>query len=131
MCAELRRLCNNQPMLDPGPPPEILIVAETDAATGDVLLSCRGRLVAGHADEFYESVRKFIPGSRRIVLDFNDLTYMDSSGLGAVIRLYVSAKSAGCDVQLMNLGKGIRKIFGMTNLLSFFTIIGENDIRPL
>jgi anti-anti-sigma factor len=118
-------------MPDPGPPPEILIVVETDAATGDVRVSCRGRLVAGHIDEFDESVRKFIPGSKRIVLDFNDLTRMDSSGLGAVVRLYVSAKSAGCDLQLVNLGKGIRKIFSMTNLLSLFTIIGENDIRPL
>ncbi len=118
-------------MPDQGPPPEILIVAETDAATGDVWISCRGRLVAGHTDEFDEAVRKFIPGSKRIVLDFNDLTRLDSSGLGAVVRLYVSAKSAGCDLQLINLGKGIRKIFSMTNLLSFFTIIGENDIRPL
>jgi anti-anti-sigma factor len=82
-------------MRDPGPPPEILIVAETDAATGDVRVRCRGRLVAGYTDEFDESVGKFIPGSKRIVLDFNDLTYMDSSGLGAVVRLYVSAKSAG------------------------------------
>lgn len=118
-------------MADLGPPPEILIVAETDAATGDVLVSCRGRLMAGHTDEFYLSVRKFIPGSKRIVLDFNDVTRMDSSGLGAVVRLYVSAKSTGCDLQLVNLSKGIRKIFSVTNLLSFFTIIGEDDIQPL
>ena len=124
-------MCNNQPMPNPGPPPEILIVAQTDAATGDVRAICRGRLVSGHADEFYESVRQFIPNSKRIVLDFNELTNMDSSGLGAVVRLYVSAKSAGCAVQLVNLGKGIRKIFRTTNLLSFFTIIGEDDIRPL
>jgi anti-sigma B factor antagonist len=118
-------------MPDLGPPPEILILAETDAETGDVWVSCRGRLVAGNTDEFYEGVRKFIPGSKRIVLDFDDLTRMDSSGLGAVVHLYVSAKSAGCDLQLVNLGKGIRKIFSMTNLLSLFTVIGENDIRPL
>jgi anti-anti-sigma factor len=118
-------------MPDLGPPPELLIVVETDAATGDVRISCRGRLVAGHVDEFDESVREFIPGSKRIVLDFNDLTRMDSSGLGAVVRLYVSAKSAGCDLQLINLSKGIRKIFSVTNLLSLFTIIGENNIRPL
>jgi anti-anti-sigma factor len=116
-------------MPDLAPPPEILIVAETDPATGDVRLSCRGRLVAGYTDEFYQSVRRFIPGSKRIVLDFNDLTYMDSSGLGAVIHIYVSARSAGCEVQLDNLSKGIRKILSMTNLLSFFTVIGENDIR--
>jgi anti-anti-sigma factor len=54
---------------------------------------------------------------------------MDSSGLGTVIRLYVNAKAAGCDLQLVNLSQGIRRILSMTNLLSFFTIVGENDIR--
>jgi anti-sigma B factor antagonist len=125
------RICNNQPMTDPGPPPEILIVTEIDPATGVLRVGCRGRLVAGHTNEFYESVRALIPGSKRIVLDFNELTHMDSSGLGSVLRLYVSAKSAGCELQLDNLGKGIRKIFSVTNVLSLFTIVGENDIRPL
>ncbi len=116
-------------MTNSAPPPELLIVAETDAEAGDIRVSCRGRLVAGHTDEFDESVRKLIPGAKRIVLDFQDLTHMDSSGLGAVIRIYVSAKAAGCELQLVNLGKGIRKIFSMTNVLSLFTVIGESGIR--
>jgi hypothetical protein len=33
---------------------------------------------------------------------------MDSSGLGAVVRLYVSAKSAGCDLQLPPRGLSLR-----------------------
>ncbi len=113
------------------PPPELLTVAETDEATGNVVIFCRGRLVAGLTDEFYQSVRKFIPGTKRIVLDFGELTNMDSSGLGTVVHQYVLAKSAGCEVVLVNPGHGIRKILSMTKLLSFFTVIGENDIRPL
>jgi anti-anti-sigma factor len=54
---------------------------------------------------------------------------MDSMGLGTVVRLYVSAKSAGCALELINLGKGIRQIFAVTNLLSVFTIVGEHNIR--
>jgi anti-sigma B factor antagonist len=118
-------------MADIGPPPEIRTITEIDAATGFTRVRCCGRLVASHRDEFYEDVRKLIPGSKRIVLDFSDVTHMDSSGLGAVIRLYASAKSAGCDVQLMNLSKGISRILSVTNVLSFFTIVGENDIRTL
>lgn len=118
-------------MVESGPPPEILIVPETDPATGDVRIRCEGRLVAGHTDEFYEGVRRYIADSKRVVLDFKDLTHMDSAGLGTVVRLYVAAKAAGCDIQLENLGKGIRKIFSTANLLSFFTVIGEDDIRSL
>ena len=116
-------------MPDFGPPPEILTVIETDPATGTAMVSCRGRLVSSHTDEFYQAVRPLIPGTKRIVLDFNDVTHMDSSGLGTVVRLYVAAKAAGCELQLMNLSKGIRKILSMTNLLSFFTVVGEKDIR--
>ena len=116
-------------MSDFGPPPQISTVIETDPVTGFASVSCRGRLVAGYRDDFYEAVRPLIPGAKRIVLDFSEVTHMDSSGLGTVIRLYVTAKSSGCDLQLVNLSQGIRKILSMTNLLSFFTIVGENDIR--
>jgi anti-anti-sigma factor len=54
---------------------------------------------------------------------------MDSMGLGALIRLYVSARSAGCDLELINLGKRIRQLLGVTNLLSVFTVIGETGIK--
>jgi anti-sigma B factor antagonist len=66
---------------------------------------------------------------KRIVLDLTDLTHMDSSGLGTVVRLYVSAKSAGCALELINRGPRIRQLLGVTNLLSVFTTICEHDIR--
>jgi anti-anti-sigma factor len=74
-------------------------------------------------------VKALIPQTKRIVLDLTDLTHMDSMGLGTLVRLYVSARAAGCDLELVNLGKRIRQLLGMTNLMSFFTIIGENDVR--
>ena len=116
-------------MADLGPPSEISTVIEIDPATGYATVKCRGRLVASYRDEFYQDVRRLIPSSKRIVLDFSGVTHMDSSGLGTVIRLYVSAKTAGCELQLVNLSKGIRKILSITNLLSFFTVVGENNVR--
>ena len=54
---------------------------------------------------------------------------MDSSGLGTLVRLYVSCKSAGCDLELINLGQRIRQLFEISNLLSVFTVVGEQGIR--
>jgi anti-anti-sigma factor len=54
---------------------------------------------------------------------------MDSAGLGTVVRLYVSAKSAGCSLELINLGPRIRQLLGLTHLLSVLTVIGQHDIR--
>src|SRR3974390_250584 len=114
-------------MPDFGPPPPIVNVIEIDPATGFATVSCRGRLVASYRDELYEAVHQLIPGSKRIVLDLNHVTQMDSSGLGTLIRLYVSAKTAGCELQLVNLSKAVSKLLSLTNLLSFFIIIGENN----
>jgi anti-sigma B factor antagonist len=97
----------------------------------DVVVRCRGKLVAGLNEILYTEVRQLIPGAKRIVLDLTDLTHMDSMGLGTVVRLYVSARSAGCDLQLINLGKRIRQLLGVTNLLAVFTTVGETGISYL
>jgi anti-sigma B factor antagonist len=90
---------------------------------------CSGRLVTGMTDQLYQEVSQLIPGSKRILLDFTDLTHMDSTGLGTLVRLYVSAKSAGCVLQLINIGKPIRQLLGIAHLLSVFEQIGNNNIR--
>jgi anti-sigma B factor antagonist len=90
---------------------------------------CSGRLVTGVNDLLYLEVIQLIPSCKRILLDLTDLTHMDSTGLGTLVRLYVSAKSAGCTVQLFNIGKPIRKLLGVTHLLSVFEVIGNNNIR--
>jgi anti-anti-sigma factor len=100
-----------------------------DRTSDCVAVRCTGRLVAGVSDRLYLEVSQLIPGFKRIVLDFTDLTHMDSTGLGALVRLYVSAKSAGCALQLFNIGKPIRQLLGVTHLVSVFQIIGDNNIR--
>jgi anti-sigma B factor antagonist len=105
------------------------LIVEIERAPGEALVRLSGRLEAGVTDLLYLEVKALIPETKRIVLDLTDLTHMDSMGLGTLVRLYVSARAAGCDLELVNLGKRIRQLLGMTNLMSFFTIIGENDVR--
>ena len=94
-----------------------------------VVVRCGGKLVAGVNDYLYADVHRLIPESKRIVLDLTELTYMDSRGLGTIIRLFVSARAAGCDLELVNVGERIRKLLGLTNLLSVFTVCGEHHVR--
>ena len=88
-----------------------------------------GKLVAGHTEEFYAEVSKLIPHHKCIVIDLSDVPYMDSMGLSTIIRLYVSAKSQGSQLELINLGKRVRELLGITNLLGVFTTCGEHTIR--
>jgi anti-sigma B factor antagonist len=70
-----------------------------------------------------------MPDSKRIVLDLTDLTRVDSMGLGTLVRLYVSARSAGCSLELINLGKQVRQLLGTAGLMKVFADIGENNIK--
>jgi anti-sigma B factor antagonist len=106
-----------------------LLTLEIDRVGTKVVVRCRGLLVAGMDDVLYVTVKQLIPDNKRIILDLTDLVRVDSMGLGALVRLYVSARSAGCDLQLKNLGKQVRHLLGMTNLLDVFAIIGEHGVK--
>ena len=102
---------------------------EISRAGETAIVRCSGILVAGVSQYLYSDVSELLPHSKRVVLDLTDLTHMDSMGLGTLVRLYVSAKSAGCALELVNIGKRVRELLGVTHLLSVFSICGEQGIR--
>ena len=85
------------------------------------LVHCRGRLVARLCGEFYDKMHA-------LILDLTDLAFVDSMGLGTLVRLYVSAKSGGSCLQLINLSKQIRELLGITHLLSLFGDMCEKGV---
>jgi anti-anti-sigma factor len=91
----------------------------------EIVIRCSGRLTSDVVEVFRDEVKRAIPQTKRIVLDFTDLKYLDSSGLGAVVRAYVSAKTSHCELQLVNLNQRVRELLGMTNLLSVFGACGQ------
>jgi anti-sigma B factor antagonist len=105
------------------------LIVDVDRGENSALVRCGGKLVAGVNDLLYTEVSRLIPDTKRIVLDLTNLSYMDSMGLGTIIRLYVSAKSAGCDLELVNIGERIRHLLGVTHLLQVFAVCGEHSIR--
>jgi anti-anti-sigma factor len=105
------------------------LTLEIERANGKAIVRCKGRLVSGVDDFLYTEVRKLFADNKRVTLDLTDLTHMDSMGLGALVRLYVSARSANCELVLINLGKQVRQLLGMTNLLDVFAIVGEHGVK--
>jgi anti-sigma B factor antagonist len=111
------------------PSVQLLLTFEVEVVEDATVVHCRGRLTAGLTDLLHAEVKSLLPHSKRIVLDLTDLTYMDSMGLGAIASLYVSARTAGCRLELINLSKRIRELFSITNMLSLFEVCGDNSIR--
>jgi len=92
------------------------------------IVHCHGRLVAGVGNVLYKRVHGLLPEAKCIVLDLTDVAFVDSMGLGTLVRIYVSAKAAGSRVELVNLGKQIRELLGITNLLSVFGDMCEKGV---
>src|SRR5271154_5167309 len=86
------------------------------------IVRCHGQLVSGLTDILYSRVHPMIQANKRIVLDLSDITWMDSMGLGTLVGLYTSAKGAGCELQLLKIGKRVRELLGLTHLLDVFSI---------
>ena len=101
---------------------------DIERAGDTIVVRCHGKLVAGVNEMLYAAVRPLIPDTKRIVLDLTGVTHMDSMGLGSVVRLYVSAKAAGCDLELVNFGEKIRKLLSTTHLLSVLATIGQQGV---
>jgi anti-sigma B factor antagonist len=54
---------------------------------------------------------------------------MDSSGLGTIVKLYVSGRTSGCTVSLINFNRRVRELLGMTNLLRIFESCADHTAR--
>lgn len=93
------------------------------------VVQCAGRLTAETSDALKSQVKHLILNAPRIILDLNGVARMDSSGLGALVGLYTSAKKAGCNLQLINYNKSIKDLFGVTNLLSVFEACAQAGTR--
>lgn len=105
------------------------LTLEVEREGNAFVVRCHGKLVAGTGDVLYSRVKALIPDTKLIVLDLTDLIRVDSMGLGTLVRLYVSARSAGCALELVNLGQQVRQLLGTTGLLSVFTVVGEHGIK--
>ena len=108
-------------------PPPFTLAIEDHGSTA--VVRCHGKLVAGFTELLYAPVSQLLPTHQRLILDLSHLTHMDSMGLGTLARLYVSSRTKGCELELRHIGKKVRELLIMTNLLPAFTVIGEHDIR--
>jgi anti-sigma B factor antagonist len=86
------------------------------------VVKCHGRLTGESKDEIRSVVQPLIQRGGRIALDFADLEYLDSAGLGAIVGLKVSAISRGlCVLMLWNLTPRVKELLRITNLLQMFS----------
>jgi len=67
-----------------------------------------------------------VNGGRKIVLNLRDVNYIDSSGIGELLRTYTTVTSAGKQLRLLNLTAKVRELLVITKLLTVFEVF-ENE----
>jgi len=97
-----------------------LLQLTTEEAAEQITVRCIGRVTSETASDFQETIRAVIPKTRRIVLDLTGVDYFDSSGLGALVNVYMHASRSQCLLELANPKQRIRDLFKLTKLASVF-----------
>ena len=69
-------------------------------------------------------MERYMP--KRIVFDFDSVTFMDSAGIGLLIGRYKFANMLGARLEISNLTKRVRRIFEMSGILKLIPIVVNN-----
>jgi anti-sigma B factor antagonist len=94
------------------------------------ILDLKGKITLGEGDEaLMDKINSLAhQGRRRILLNLAEVPYIDSAGLGAVVRTYTTMSRLGGQLKLVNLTKRITDLLSITKLLTVFeTFESESD----
>ena len=103
----------------------------TERSVGDVMvLDIKGKITLGEGDEqLKDKVNSLVnQGQRKMVLNLAEVPYLDSAGLGEVVRAYTTVSRQGGALKLLGLTKRITDLLSITKLLTVFeTFDSENE----
>jgi anti-sigma B factor antagonist len=94
-----------------------------ERSVGDVkVLDLKGKITLGEGDELLkDKVNSLVnQGHKKIVLNLADVPYIDSAGLGEIVRTYTTVSRQGGSLKLLNLTRRITDLLSITKLLTVF-----------
>jgi anti-sigma B factor antagonist len=85
------------------------------------IVQCNGRIVAGDESESLRAhVTWLLRDRRAIVLHLGEVGFIDSSGLGTIVRTLTSTRQAHGDLKLCNVPEHVRKVLELSHLTKLF-----------
>jgi len=91
----------------------------TDHTPTETIVHCTGKITSNTIQSLKVTVKPLFSESKTVLLDLTNVSYLDSSGLGAIVGLYVSAKTANSRLKLINLNQHLKELFSITRLGQF------------
>jgi len=97
---------------------------KTRQVDGVTILDLSGRITLGEGSvTLRDSVRDLVAkGTKHILLNLGDISYIDSSGIGELVSAFTSVKNSGGELKLLNLTKKVHDLLQITKLYTIFDI---------
>jgi anti-sigma B factor antagonist len=105
---------------------EPLTIERMSALDGQRVLCLRGPLTVENLPLFQNAIRRE-ESAPLVILDFSDVPYMDSSGLGSLVSAYVTRQKATRRIALSGVNERVLKLFETTRVEPLFLIFPTLD----
>jgi anti-sigma B factor antagonist len=100
----------------------------SERKSGDVtILDVEGKILLGEGDvQLKRKIDELVERNEKLLLlNLANVPYMDSGGLGEVVRSYTTVKRAGGDLKLVNATKRISDLLTITKLITVFEVFED------
>jgi len=86
------------------------------------VLDLKGKMTLGEGDELLkDKINSLLSqGKKKLILNLEGVPYIDSAGLGEIVRTYTTVSRQGGSLKLLNLTKRIEDLLSITKLLTVF-----------
>lgn len=74
-----------------------------------------------------DEIERFIP--RKVIFDFSNISFMDSSGIGMIIGRFKLVKMLGGNLEIINVNKQTKKIFDMSGVTRIIKISENKKVE--
>jgi anti-sigma B factor antagonist len=93
------------------------------------ILDCSGKITLGEdTSSIRETVGGFLQiGSKKIILNLAEVTYIDSSGIGDLVSTFTTVMNNGGQLKLLHLTNKIRQLLAITKLLTVFDTFDNEE----
>lgn len=93
---------------------------ETERERDMIVVRCAGRVVIESWALFSTTVREVVNEGKPVRVDLSEVIHVDSTGIGAFVSVWASAKKNGCDLKFINPNKRMQDVVIITKLHDMF-----------
>jgi len=102
---------------------------EERTVSGVIVLDLKGKMLIGEGDELLrEKINGLVEeGKSKILLNLAEVPYVDSAGLGEIVRCYTTVSRKDGALKLLNLTKRLQDLLSITKLLTVFETFDSEE----